>query len=137
MIGITAACVGILMFVQSPKDSVSWEVYAPQKLVAARQAGKPVAIDFYADWCGPCHELERFTYTHPKVIDALDRFVRLKVDLTQSENPATFEIVRRFNIMGVPTVIFLNSSGEEVEDARISGFVSPEELLMVLSAVPS
>lgn len=136
-IGALAVVIGILILSQSPRDSVRWEVYEPQKLVAARQTSRPVAIDFYADWCGPCQELERFTYTNPKVIAALDPFVRLKVDLTRPENPEAFEVVRRFNIMGVPTVIFISPSGEEVEDARISGFVSPEELLMVLKSVPS
>jgi thiol:disulfide interchange protein DsbD len=136
ILGVCAVAVGIAGFFQSPSEAVRWEAYAPQKIVAAQAARHPVAIDFYANWCIPCHELERFTYSNPEVIKALEPFVRLKVDLTQPEDPAILAVARKYQVMGVPSVVFLDIDGREIEDARISGFVSPEEMLIVLRSIP-
>ncbi|MFA6601025.1 MAG: cytochrome c biogenesis protein CcdA [Candidatus Omnitrophota bacterium] len=134
-LGVLAVVIGILSLVQPPRERVQWESYSPAKLAAAAQAKRPVVIDFYADWCIPCHELERFTYSNRRVIEALDLFVRLKVDLTQPDAPDTMELVRQYNVFGVPTAVFLDPFGREIEEARISGFVSPDEMLSVLNSI--
>lgn len=101
---------------------VTWQSYNAATLAAARAAGKPVVIDFYADWCLPCKELDHKTFTDPAVIAELDRFVRLKADLTRPEDATTKQLTKEYAILGVPTIVFLDAAGKEVADARLTGF---------------
>ena len=132
--GTLAILAGLAIPIFAPRASVRWEVYAPEKLVHAKELKKPVILDFYADWCLPCHELDQFTYTNPQVIQALEGFVRLKVDLTRPDSPEVQGVTEHFDIMGVPTIVFLDPEGREVEKARTTGFVSAEELLKIIHA---
>jgi thiol:disulfide interchange protein DsbD len=115
-----------------PKERVVWAAYSPAKLADAQAAGQPVVVDFYADWCIPCHELERMTYTDPEVIRTLAGFERLKVDVTRLSSPEAEAAISEFGVLGVPTVLFLDATGQEVEAARITGFVRPKEFLRIL-----
>lgn len=132
----TAAIIGGLLFVQNlRKPSVEWESYTPQKLKEARVSGEPVMLDFYADWCIPCHELEQITYTDPKVIAAVSDFKKLKVDLTNYESDYSKRIRSEFDIVSVPTIVFIGSNGREIKEARITGFVKPETFLKKVKAI--
>ncbi len=135
LVGITAILAAALFFQSKPTVGVVWEPYTLEKISSAKQAGKPVVIDFYADWCIPCHELERYTYSNPQVIQALEPFVRLKVDATNPSTPKTMEPVERFEVLGVPTVLFLDPKGREVPKARITGYASAAEFLKTIELV--
>lgn len=104
---------------------VTWTPYDAQQIAAARAAGKPAVMDFYADWCLPCKELDHKTFTDRAVAAELDRFVRLKVDLTKPDNA----LAKQYAIIGVPTLVFLDGTGKEVADARLTGFEPPEDFL--------
>ena len=119
----------------SQKPKVVWEHYAPQKLAEAKTLKMPVVIDFYADWCISCHELERYTYADPEVIQALSGFKRLQVDLTTQRNKDAMDFAERFNIEGLPTVVFLDAEGNEIKESRIEGFVRPKEFLKVVRSL--
>lgn len=84
---------------------------------------KPVIIDFWADWCAQCKELDEFTYTDKEIIDLSSNFNNIKIDLTQENQ----EISSKYGILGLPVVIFMNSKGEEYRDLRVTGFLKPEE----------
>jgi thiol:disulfide interchange protein DsbD len=101
---------------------VTWDKYDAKMLAAARAANKPVVIDFYADWCLPCKELDHKTFTDPAVVAGLDGFVRVKADLTVSEDATTQELTKQYEIVGVPTIVFLDASGNERKDLRLTGF---------------
>ncbi len=83
----------------------------------------PVMIDFYADWCAQCKELDKYTYTDEEIIDLSKSLNNIKIDLTK-ENEA---ITNKYNIKGLPVVIFMNSKGEEIKELRVTGFLKPEE----------
>ncbi len=108
---------------------VQWEKYDAKKIAAARANGKPVVIDFYADWCLPCKELDHKTFTDANVISELDRFVRVKADLTAPDADFTKELTKRYAIVGVPTILFLDAGGNEVAEARLTGYEPPDEFL--------
>ena len=115
-----------------PTDSgphVEWTKYDEGRLAEAREAGKPVVIDFYADWCIPCKELDALTFTDEMVIEESERFVRLKADLTRPGAEETIALTEQFDILGVPTIVFIDSTGEEVEDARLVGFEKADPFL--------
>ncbi len=109
---------------------VSWRDYAGQTLAEARQKGKPVIIDFYADWCAPCRELEDITFHDSQVVGEAERgFVMVKVDLTQKGNPLHERLLGEYDIKGVPTVVFLDGQGRERLDLRLVDFLPPPQFL--------
>jgi thioredoxin:protein disulfide reductase len=111
------------------ESGVAWTKYDAKAIADARAAGKPVIIDFYADWCIPCKEFDEKTFNDAKVIDELDRFVRVKADLTATSDAKTQELTKQYAILGVPTIVFIDAQGNEVRDARLTGFEPPDSFL--------
>lgn len=121
--GVTAAAFAV------PRKSgseLSWQPFEASALVSP---GQPVIIDFYADWCIPCKELDAKTFSDPRVAAELSRFKRVKADLTLPDDPKTQELTRQYRIVGVPTVVFLDSNGAEAAAQRLTGFEGPEPFL--------
>jgi thiol:disulfide interchange protein DsbD len=98
---------------------VAWQKYDAQLLAAK---GKPVIIDFYADWCIPCKELDAKTFPNATVAKELDRFVRVKADLTNADDPLVQKLTKDYSIVGVPTVVLIDSTGKEPAGKRLTGF---------------
>ncbi len=86
---------------------------------------KPVMIDFFADWCVACNELDSKTYSSKEVAAEAERFVRVKVDGTE-DNEVLTELYGRFDIHGLPTVAFIDPTGEMLKDPRVTGFMPPQ-----------
>lgn len=128
-VGIAGLVAGVMMVINLQKEGVVWQMYSAEKFETALNEGRPIVMDFYADWCIPCLELERVTFVDPDVIRELDDFVRLKVDLTNFDSEESEELRRQFNIIGVPTIVFIDVSGQEVGPARITGFMNPGAFL--------
>ena len=116
-------------------DGVQWAKYDEKTLAKAREEGKPVAIDFYADWCLPCKELDHKTFTDAKVVGEMDRFVRVKADLTVPSDENTKALTKQYAILGVPTIVFLDAQGNEIKDARLTGFEPPDKFLQRVQMV--
>ena len=116
-------------------DGVKWGKYEVSALTQARTAGKPVVIDFYADWCLPCKELDEKTFTDDRVKAELDRFVRVKADLTIAGDERTKQLTEQYKVVGVPTIVFLDASGNEVPGSRLTGFEPPDKFLQRAQAV--
>lgn len=133
--GIFSIFLGVVFIMNLQKEGMTWVPFSEAKLEQARVSGTPVVIDFYADWCIPCLELERITFTDPRVVSATDHMTRLKVDLTNFESPESEQIRRKFNVAGVPTIIFLDSNGEEIPGTRVVGFEGPDRFLARLDLV--
>jgi thioredoxin:protein disulfide reductase len=103
-------------------------------LARARTEGKPVLIDFFADWCAACKELDRETYPSPEVIAEAGRFLSIKIDATNSED-AIDAFMDRFGVQGLPTVAFVSSNGEILKDPRVTGFLEPRTFAEQLKKV--
>jgi thiol:disulfide interchange protein DsbD len=108
--------------------AIAWEPYEH----AAPDSEKPLLIDFAAEWCIPCREMDHTTYIDPDVVDEADRFRMVRADVTD-ENDLTAELLAKYDVKGVPTVILLSASGEERQ--RMVGYVGPDELLAAMRAV--
>jgi thiol:disulfide interchange protein DsbD len=109
---------------------VDWQSYSDQLIEASASQGKPVIIDFYAAWCTPCRELDEVTFHHPGVVQlSKNRFTMIKVDVTQGGDPLHERLLAQYGVKGVPTVVFLDSSGKERKDLRLVDFLPPEPFL--------
>jgi thiol:disulfide interchange protein DsbD len=93
--------------------------------------GRPVMLDFYADWCVSCKEMERDTFTHAKVRERLDRMLTLQADVTANK-PEHLELLKRFRLFGPPGIVFFDRSGREMEGLRVVGFQPPADFSRVL-----
>jgi thiol:disulfide interchange protein DsbD len=103
-------------------------------LARARAEHKPVMIDFFAEWCAACKELDRETYVAPGVVAEAERFVRIKVDGTNAVDPVD-ALYQRFGVNGLPTVAFVSSDGKVLDDPRVTGFLGPEKFTETLRQV--
>ncbi|MGB2078363.1 MAG: protein-disulfide reductase DsbD [Vibrio sp.] len=103
-----------------------------QALANAKQAGKPVMLDFYADWCVACKEFEKYTFHTPEVEQKLKDFVLIQADVTQGDE-ADIALMQRLKVLGLPTIEFWDASGEHKTNARISGFIEADVFLQHLT----
>lgn len=101
---------------------------------ALRTAGRPVMLDFYADWCVSCKEMERFTFTDAGVQKKLAGALLLKADVT-ANNDADKALLKRFQLFGPPGTIFFDASGREIMGTRVIGFQNSDRFLQTLRAV--
>jgi thiol:disulfide interchange protein DsbD len=83
--------------------------------------GRSVMLDFYADWCVSCKEMERFTFSNTEVSQRLSKALLLKADVTANTD-AQRALLRRFNLFGPPGTLFFDGSGQELAEARVVGF---------------
>jgi thiol:disulfide interchange protein len=137
--GITVVVLLLLLALASryslKHEGLTWETYSEQKFDRARRSGKPVLIDFHADWCVPCKQMEETTFKDRTVVNAAKDIVRMKVDMTNFDSPEKERLSKRFNIYGLPALIFLTADGTEAVDARLVGFAAPEELINSLRSL--
>jgi thiol:disulfide interchange protein DsbD len=127
------AIVGGLLFANNLRNKgIAWETYSDETLVHAKANGLPVIIDFYADWCIPCLELDRSTWTDADVLRETKDIKKIKVDLTHFDSPDAELLRKKFNVSGVPTIIFIRADGKESIESRIVGYASAKEFLVKL-----
>lgn len=91
-------------------------------------AGTPVMLDFYADWCISCHEMEKFTFSDSRVASAMSAMLVLQADVT-GNNEQDRELLKRFRLFGPPGIIFFDRNGQEMKDNRVVGFQKADKFL--------
>ena len=101
---------------------------------AVAKAGKPIMLDFYADWCVSCKEMERFTFQDENVKSQFARMLLLQADVT-ANSAADAALLKRFGLFGPPGIIFFDRHGNELEQYRVIGYRPPEQFNPVLTQV--
>ena len=117
----------------APKTTIRWQAYDEASYQAALAAGRPVIIDFSATWCIPCKELEHVTFASDGVVERAREFVTLKADLTDDRSPVVRDLKQRFQVLGVPTVVFIGPDGAEIQELRFTGVIRPDEFMQKMS----
>jgi thiol:disulfide interchange protein DsbD len=97
-------------------------------------ARRPVMLDFYADWCISCKEMERFTFSDPQVAPRMQRMLLLQVDVTQN-SAEDRAILKRFRLFGPPGIVFFDAAGRELTDLRVIGYQSAARFAGMLDSV--
>jgi len=97
-----------------------------------RQPGRPVMLDFYADWCVSCKEMESFTFSDERVRAQLGTLLLLQADVTRG-NEADRALLKRFSLFGPPGIIFFDAQGREIKGLRVIGYQNAERFLKTLS----
>ncbi len=105
-----------------------------QVLAAAGREGRPVMLDFYADWCVSCKEMERDTFSDPAVQAALAGAVLVQADVTVYDD-ADRALLERFGLFGPPAILFFSADGRELRSLRVIGFMDARDFGSVLTRV--
>jgi len=128
---VTLGGFAAIALITRPAATLDWEhVTFGQAQARAREQSKPMLVDFGAAWCGACKELDKQTFSHPSVGEEASRFLALKVDATNDEDPIVASTIKQLNVVGLPTVIVFDSQGKEVK--RFTDFVTADVMLAAL-----
>ncbi|MFZ6725235.1 protein-disulfide reductase DsbD [Undibacterium sp. MH2W] len=121
-----------LMGTEAPKVTFTRvRTIAELDAAIAQNKGKMAMLDFYADWCVSCKEMEKLTFPQAQVKAHLDTMLLLQVDVT-ANNADDKALLKRFNLFGPPGIIFFNSAGAEIADGRVVGFQDADKFLQSL-----
>lgn len=124
--------ISVYSLIPSDRQEIKWDKYSDNQLVNL-EGKRGVIIDFYADWCIPCKELDAITFADPKVIELSKEFGTFKADMTKSLSPEVSALREKYKIVGVPTVLILDNNGREI--SRITGFLSADEFYQMLNKI--
>jgi thiol:disulfide interchange protein DsbD len=111
----------------------AWIGSEPEAITRAKAEGRPVIIDFWAEWCTACKELDKTAWADPRVQAEASRFVTVKVDGTD-DSPEFQALSAKYGVVGMPSVVFIDGRGREVPE-RVTGAVSADEMLGRLRGV--
>lgn len=114
----------MIAIIPANAESINWYTYE-NGIDASRSLNKPVIINFYADWCPPCLEMENTTYPDPRVVSELEDFIPIKVN-TQIR----IDIEKKYGIAYYPTQVFLDPKGSEI--SRHIGYLGPEDMVQTI-----
>ncbi|MDF1654137.1 MAG: protein-disulfide reductase DsbD [Coxiellaceae bacterium] len=103
-----------------------------KQLAKAKDANQPVMLDFYADWCIACKQMETYTFANPQVQKALKKYTLIKVDVT-ANNAQTQQLQQRYGVIAPPTLVFINSNGQVQHNKGIVGEINAKDLLKHLA----
>jgi len=112
---------------------LTWEHAEEAAVTKARTEKRPLMVDFTADWCGACKEFAKHTFSDPRVMAKAANFVAVKVDATDDEDPQVNKVKDKYKVVGLPTVVIYDSSGQERK--RFNEFVGPDVFLAAIEGI--
>ncbi|MEO8232699.1 MAG: protein-disulfide reductase DsbD [Ignavibacteriota bacterium] len=129
---VIVLAISVYALIPSEHLEPEWKKFSIENYEASLKNNERMVIDFYADWCIPCKELDALTFSDKLVLKEFDRFTVYKVDMTKNDD-TNEQLRKRFNIIGMPTVIIIDSKGNEIK--RLTGFVNADEFLSFIKNI--
>ena len=111
-------------------NEIEWVYSVSEGLASAKEKGKPAFIDFYADWCPPCQQMEKVTFRDKRVIEELARFIAIKADLTNSSSKGQ-SAAKEYGVQAIPTYVFISTQGKQTTEL---GYRSPDKFIQILKS---
>lgn len=129
LLGFAFLYLALALHLNLPKGKMSalWTPYSTEEEQKAIAEHKPIVIDFFAEWCIGCHELDLKVFSKPEMQAKLAQVTTLRVDATDIDAPANQKVIDKYGIIGLPTVLFLDRDGKEIKQARVEGAESAKE----------
>ena len=124
--------VSVYALIPNDKLEPEWQKFSIENYEVSIKNNERIVIDFYADWCIPCKELDALTFSDQRVLNEFYRFKVYKVDMTQNDE-TNEQLRKRFNVIGMPTVLIVDSKGNEIK--RLTGFVNADEFLTYIKNI--
>ncbi|HHT9133558.1 MAG TPA: protein-disulfide reductase DsbD family protein [Candidatus Avalokitesvara rifleensis] len=112
-----------------PGEGIRWVTSFDEGMKLAKEEGKPVFIDFYAEWCTDCKVMDTTTWINKEVVEEAKRFVSIKLDCSKDDSPYNKLRIERFKSFAMPFMAFFDSKGNYLEDYSIEGYTGPKEFL--------
>ncbi|MEA1933456.1 MAG: cytochrome c biogenesis protein CcdA [Thermodesulfobacteriota bacterium] len=131
LLGCLLIVSGIFMVqraIHIPVEEIEWIPYTNRSIEQSTERRLPILLEFTADWCAVCKELDRKTYNDERVVKVSREFSMTKVDCTSSDSTCARQ-AKRFKVSGLPTIIFFSPKGKELHDLRVVGFIGPDKLM--------
>ena len=110
---------------------IEWVHSVSEGLLLAKATGKPVLIDFFADWCGPCQQMDKNTFPEKRVIEELARFVAIKGDVSRPSSKGQ-AAAKEYGVQAIPTYIFIDTQGKQTKHV---GYRPPDTFLRILKGI--
>jgi len=114
--------------IHSKPSEINWIFYQQGSVAELKQQGAPVFLDFYAEWCIPCKEMDQKTFKDERVVELAKEFTMIKVDCT-APNAAVKEFMNLYEAGGLPTFVFIDKNGHEAKELREIGFVPADKFV--------
>ncbi len=117
------------------RENIEWQNDEKEALIRARDKNKPIILDFWADWCLPCKEMDVTTYQDEMVVSLIKQhFIALKID-SSSVDENTKSLFEKYDVTGLPKTVFIKPNGQVIQQLSFSGYVDEKEMIEILSKV--
>lgn len=117
--------VGLLLIRLPEKSTLTWQDYSPEAFEEQLIKNGELLLYFHAEWCEPCHQMDRTTFRDPETLAVLERIPRMHIDLTEAGTPKSDALIEQFGLDGVPTMIFYHLHDGEMLSRRTYGYIGP------------
>ena len=118
-------------------EDIRWYDDETAGLRAAAQQGKPVMIDFRADWCAACLQMEQETFTHSRVREMAESFIAIRIDNTNAEAPVPKELRKKYGVVGLPTLVFMDRQGNVLHNLSVTEYIGSADMISRMQQVLS
>ncbi|MCL4550365.1 MAG: protein-disulfide reductase DsbD [Bacteroidetes bacterium] len=130
---VIVIAISVYALIPEKKNEPEWQKFTHAKYQESLKNHERMIVDFYADWCIPCKELDANTFSDRRVVEISQKFTPYKVDMTKTLSDETEQLRNEFNIIGMPTVLIIDSNGKEVH--RLTGFVDADEFYKMVNEI--